>query len=136
MSATPRQLCEHMFLLVDRFKLEVTTLAEANGLTRMQAFVLFSLHRQGDECQGMGKIAEAMHCDASNITGIVDRLVSGGFVIRTENERDRRAKLLVLTPKGETVVDAVLEALPERIGGNLSSDERDQLVALLQKACA
>lgn len=122
-------------MLLDRFKLEVNALAEANGLTRMQAFVLYSLYRQGD-CKGMGKVAEAMRCDASNITGIVDRLVSGGFVVRKENERDRRAKCLCLTPRGEAVVKKVLDDLTERIGGNLNASERDQLHILLQKACS
>lgn len=125
-----------MFLLLDRFRVEVNALAEANGLTRMQAFVLHSLYREGD-CLVMGKVAEAMHCDASNVTGIVDRLVSGGFVVRRENERDRRAKCLCLTPKGQQVVETMLETLPERIGCNrLNMSERDQLHALLQKVCS
>lgn len=132
MSTSPRELCEHLFGLIERFKHELALLSESNGLTRMQAFVLYSVYKQGD-CLAMGKVAEALRCDASNITGIIDRLVAGGFIIRQENEHDRRSKSLRLTPKGQEVVEQMLDALPDRLGGQLSAGERDQLHTLLQK---
>ena len=45
----------------------------------------------------MGELAEVMHCDNSNVTGIVDRLEQRGLVERRPAEHDRRVKLLVLT---------------------------------------
>jgi DNA-binding MarR family transcriptional regulator len=52
------------------------------------------------EPRQMGELAEAMHCDNSNITGIVDRLEERGLVERRAAENDRRVKLIVLTPDG------------------------------------
>jgi DNA-binding MarR family transcriptional regulator len=49
----------------------------------------------------MSALAEAMHCDNSNITGIVDRLEAAGLAERRASERDRRVKAVVLTEKGE-----------------------------------
>jgi MarR family transcriptional regulator, organic hydroperoxide resistance regulator len=54
-----------------------------------------------DEPRPMGEMAEAMHCDNSNITGIVDRLEERGLVERRAAEHDRRVKLIALTSAGE-----------------------------------
>src|SRR5262245_49308832 len=48
----------------------------------------------------MGLVAETLACDASNVTGLVDRLESRGLVRRQPSPADRRLKVLVLTPTG------------------------------------
>ena len=53
-----------------------------------------------DEPQPMGELAKHMHCDNSNITGIVDRLTERGLVERRAAEGDRRVKLVALTYAG------------------------------------
>jgi len=60
----------------------------------------------------MGELAEVMHCDNSNVTGIVDRLEQRGLVERRPAEHDRRVKLLVLTAEGTRV----REELERRMG--------------------
>jgi DNA-binding MarR family transcriptional regulator len=54
-----------------------------------------------DEPRPMGELAQEMHCDNSNITGIVDRLAERGLVERRAAEGDRRIKLVALTQAGE-----------------------------------
>jgi DNA-binding MarR family transcriptional regulator len=49
----------------------------------------------------MGEHAQAHFCDPSNVTGIVDRLEARGLIERRSAERDRRVKILALTPEGE-----------------------------------
>ena len=49
----------------------------------------------------MSALADALHCDNSNVTGIVDRLEAAGLAERRPSERDRRVKAVVLTDKGE-----------------------------------
>src|SRR5437667_10342739 len=46
----------------------------------------------------MSRLAETLACDASNVTGLVDRLEARGLVQRRPLPRDRRAKVLQLTP--------------------------------------
>ena len=58
-----------------------------------------------DEPKPMGELAQHMHCDSSNITGIVDRLEERGQVERQAAERDRRVKLVALTAEGEALRD-------------------------------
>ena len=60
----------------------------------------------------MGELAEVMHCDNSNVTGIVDRLEQRGLLERRPAEHDRRVKLLVLTAEGARV----REELERRMG--------------------
>lgn len=54
-----------------------------------------------DEPRPMGELAQHMHCDNSNITGIVDRLAERGLVERRAAAGDRRIKLVALTTAGE-----------------------------------
>src|SRR5258706_11341652 len=45
----------------------------------------------------MSSLAGALHCDNSNVTGIVDRLEDRGLVQRHRGEHDPRGKMLVVT---------------------------------------
>ncbi len=51
----------------------------------------------------MGDLAGRLGCDASNVTGLSDRLSARGLVDRQSSEADRRVKVLVLTREGELV---------------------------------
>ena len=83
----------------------------------------------------MKRLAQALACDASNVTGLVDRLESRGLVRRQPSEEDRRVKVLVLTTTG-TRVRAVLvrrmTAAPPALD-RLSAAERRALVRLLAR---
>src|SRR5262249_38831101 len=59
----------------------------------------------------MGRLAETLSCDASNVTGLVDRLESRGLVRRHASEADRRLKVLDLTPAGARLRAVVLERI-------------------------
>jgi DNA-binding MarR family transcriptional regulator len=48
----------------------------------------------------MGRLAETLSCDASNVTGLVDRLEARGLVERQPSAGDRRVKVIRLTPAG------------------------------------
>src|ERR1700675_594338 len=46
----------------------------------------------------MGQLAETLACDASNVTGLVDRLEARGLGRRRPAAADRRRKVLVVPP--------------------------------------
>jgi DNA-binding MarR family transcriptional regulator len=48
----------------------------------------------------MSRLADTLSCDASNVTGLIDRLESRGLVLRRSSPQDRRVKVLHLTPAG------------------------------------
>jgi DNA-binding MarR family transcriptional regulator len=72
------------------------------------------LHQLG-EALPMKEAAGKLHCDPSNVTGIVDRLEARGLVKRQQSPNDRRVKHLVLTADGKRIrrrVDAILSDIP------------------------
>ncbi len=104
------------------------------GLAPMQAFALRNLDPETP--MAMSTLADALHCDNSNITGIADRLEAAGLVERRPGERDRRVKTLALTPKGVDVRNAVIEVMsqpPPPIAG-LSQKDAKTLLDVLQRA--
>ena len=82
----------------------------------------------------MGRLAETLSCDASNVTGLVDRLESRGLVQRRPSADDRRVKVLQLTPTGSRLRARLLRRMTGRSLplSRLSLDERRTLVKLLE----
>jgi DNA-binding MarR family transcriptional regulator len=62
----------------------------------------------------MRRLADTLSCDASNVTGLVDRLESRGLVQRQSSARDRRVKVLQLTPTGARLRAQVLRRMAEQ----------------------
>src|SRR5258706_12028471 len=80
-------------------------------LTLPQAMLL----RQLGDALPMNEAAGKLHCDPSNVTGIVDRLEARGLIARQHLITDRRVKHLALTPAGRPLrpqVEAILSAAP------------------------
>ncbi|HEY7017501.1 MAG TPA: MarR family transcriptional regulator, partial [Gaiellaceae bacterium] len=75
----------------------------------------------------MSALAERLFCDASNVTGIVDRLESRGLVERRSAEGDRRVKALTITQAGIALREqalAVMSEPPEAIAALPAADQR------------
>src|SRR5438067_3671302 len=62
----------------------------------------------------MSRLADTLSCDASNVTGLVDRLESRGLVRRQPSARDRRVKVLQLTPTGARLRAQLLRQMAGR----------------------
>ena len=90
-------------------KHSLMTLAEKYNLTVMQMYTLCLL--EADTAIPMNSLTAMLHCDASNVTGIVDRLFIQKYIKREENPNDRRAKLITLTSKGASLCEKITEAL-------------------------
>ena len=84
----------------------------------------------------MRELASGLHCDPSNITGIVDRLGDRGLVERGSAPGDRRVKTLMLTEEGTALRMRLLDRLSEPPPGlgKLPVDEQRQLRDLLRRA--
>jgi len=61
----------------------------------------------------MSVLAGSMFCDASNVTGIVDRLEARGLIERRPSEHDRRVKMLAVTAEGRRVRARLIERLSQ-----------------------
>ena len=124
-----------MFALADAMRQHLGAVAAGYDLTPQQALTLRQLN---DEGRPMREMATLLQCDASNITGIADRLEAAGLVVRETSQADRRVKCLVPTTQGRRVrveLDAELSRLPPPIA-ILSPRERTELVTLLRRMLA
>jgi DNA-binding MarR family transcriptional regulator len=75
----------------------------------------------------MSELAEALHCDNSNVTGIVDRLEDRGLVERRSATHDRRVKMLAVTERGAEIRERLAERLeqaPEPLARLAPEDQR------------
>jgi MarR family transcriptional regulator, organic hydroperoxide resistance regulator len=80
-----------------------------------------------DRPMPMKELANALSCDASNVTGLVDRLESRGLIQRSPSAEDRRVKVLKLTPLGAKVRAALLDRMtssPPTLGRLSEADQR------------
>src|SRR5712691_9168734 len=104
------------------------------GLTFSQAHALRFL--DPERPLPMNALAERLFCDASNVTGIADRLEARGLVERRSAVGDRRVKALTLTPAGVELHDRMFEIMnepPEAIAA-LSEDDQRALRDILRRA--
>lgn len=124
-------VCQDILALLKRFKATMAEVAESHNLTPIQLGALHAIH---EGYVTMGKVAQTMHCDASNVTGIIDRLVVMRLVLRQEDSRDRRVKTLALTAKGHKIITQISASLPDTLGcANLTAKERVTIHNVLVK---
>jgi DNA-binding MarR family transcriptional regulator len=97
------------------------------GLTPPQLFALRSL--DPEQPVPMRALAQALHCDSSNVTGLIDGLEAQGLVERHEDEHDRRVRMLVVTERGADVRSRIDEAV-QQVPAPLAALEPEDQVAL------
>jgi len=94
-------LAEFRYLLM-RFAAFSEQAAHAAGLAPRQHQALLAIkgYPGGGEV-AIGDLAERLGIRHHSTVGLVDRLVSGGYLVRRADPRDRRRSLLSLTAAGE-----------------------------------
>ena len=82
-------------------------------------------------------LATRLDVTAAGATGLVDRLVRNGLVLRRRDEADRRVVWVELSPEGEAALEAgrrLRREIMAEFFGALAQTELDQLVTLYEKA--
>lgn len=105
--------------------------AARHGLTSVQAKLLSQLKGPVP----MRGLAAVLVCDASNVTGIVDRLEARGLVRREPDPADRRVKNVVATDEGHEIIRRVraeMQATHSALDA-LDEDERTTLFDILER---
>jgi DNA-binding MarR family transcriptional regulator len=100
-----------MWRIMQAHKPRFLAFAQELGLAPMQLHALRVIE-PGAELP-MSSLAGKLACDASNVTGIVDRLEARGLIERRPAAYDRRVKLLALTTEGEQVREAAWRQLSQ-----------------------
>lgn len=118
-------------------KQHVVAIGDEFGLTSIQAITLLLVdeHRP----RPMKSFCTLFHCDASNVTGIVDGLENKGLVSRQNDPKDRRIKIICLEPAGKALQQTIIERLDGMNGPlftALNEAEKQQFAELVAKIAA
>ncbi|MEZ5102367.1 MAG: MarR family transcriptional regulator [Thermoleophilia bacterium] len=109
----------HLFAHRDRMQAaaaaERLTFAQARGLVMLDA----------GQAAPMRDLADRLICDASQVTGIVDRLEELGYAERRPSARDRRVKELVVTPAGRQAQERLRQVMADPPPALLGLPARD-----------
>ena len=106
--------------------------AKSTGLSMPQFSILMQLHYKG-AC-GMSAISERFDVSAAAASQLVEKLVQAGYIERTEDPSDRRAKLLKLSTNGAKLVDKGIQERyrwMDELTGQLTADERSKVAEAL-----
>jgi len=123
--------------LIDLFrgqKYWMNQIAEDVGLTQQMVMAINEMPVTGSTT--MKELAALLWCDASNATGIIDRLEERGLVERRPSERDRRIKCVALTAAGKRLrrkIDDRMSQSPPAIAA-LSEADQQTLHEILERA--
>ncbi|MEV5753393.1 MarR family transcriptional regulator [Actinoallomurus sp. NPDC052308] len=111
-----------------------STASRRLGLTPQQAQLLcFTRHLR----PSFGELATLLHCDKTNVTGLVDRLQRRGLLTRQTDPHDRRVTRVHLTSEGEALTGRFQQAIDTTLSSRFSSwptAQRDELLHLLRSA--
>jgi DNA-binding MarR family transcriptional regulator len=95
--------------------------------------VMAALYRK-PEGMLMSEISRFLLVSNGNVTGIVDRLASDGFVTRSQRDGDRRTSFVRLTAKGQAAfadMSVAHESWIDNLLGDVTARDADQLSARL-----
>ena len=96
--------------------------------------VMAALYRKPDGML-MSEISRFLLVSNGNVTGIVDRLASDGFVARSQRDGDRRTSFVRLTAKGRAAfadMSAAHESWIDTLLGGVTAREAEQLSTKLR----
>jgi DNA-binding MarR family transcriptional regulator len=98
---------------------------------RYEALMLLFYSRRG--ALPLGKMGDRLQVHRASVTNVIDRLEAQGLVRRVGHERDRRAVLAEITPRGRRVAEEATRVLnAERFGtAPLGDDDARALFELL-----
>jgi len=125
---TPESVYLMLFQAMLIVKQGLIKLAEHRDLAMIQLYALMLLEE--DRPLPMNEISCMLHCDASYVTGIIDKLLAVGLVVRNEKPEDRRVKMIELTEKGVACQKQALKEVTELELPGFNVLKNEQLEAL------
>ena len=107
---------------------------QAYGLTEATWLPLLRIARSETPMR-QNELAASLSLDGSSVVRLLDALEDAGLIERCEDRADRRAKSLVLTPRGRRTVDQVERVSLEirnAVLGEVSDEDLGRVFRLLE----
>jgi DNA-binding MarR family transcriptional regulator len=113
--------------------------AKENGLSMSQCGALIHLHHMGSA--GVTDLGDHLGVSSAAASQMLDRLVQQGLILRSEDPGDRRVKQIMLSDKGQQILEGGIRARIswlKDVFENLSPSEKEAIAlaldALIDKA--
>ena len=106
--------------------------ARASGLSVSQLGALLHIHHES--CSGVSHLGDHLGVTSAAASQMLERLVPQELILRSEDPNDRRVKQLVLTDKGEQVIQESIRARQgwlDELSEMLTISEQEQVTAAL-----
>jgi DNA-binding MarR family transcriptional regulator len=123
-----------LIVLMIHTKQHMTLIMDHMSMTPIQGMLLLTF--EPDQQKTMQELSQIMGCDASNMTGLIDRLDTHGLIERTADPKDRRVKVIALSKKGEQCREQILLLLQKTETADmqrLTADEQATFVQIVNK---
>ena len=81
-------------------------------------------------------ISRQLNISKQQMTNIIDKLVTAGYVDKEPDPKDRRRSVITLDPQGKKILDDHMELFRQRFekqAQNLQENERQELASLLRR---
>ena len=107
-------------------------LRQSFNITLPQFDLLAQLERQPNGLR-LGELSQRMMVTNGNITGLVDKLVEQGFVVREPSSDDRRVMNVRMTKAGASMFGVMAKANEQWMKALFSDDSRDTRKGLMRE---
>jgi DNA-binding MarR family transcriptional regulator len=101
------------------------------AMTLPQFDVMAALYRE-EEGLRMTELSRRLLVSNGNVTGIVERLVNDGLIVRESAASDRRSFVVRLTPKGEADFAAIAKAHQDWVNGILADFDAQESEMIIE----
>jgi DNA-binding MarR family transcriptional regulator len=116
--------------IVRTIHLESKRIDKQFGVSMPQLLALGFLQEQAD-CKATPKQLKLfLQLNASTVTGIIQRLITKGLIIKMDNPSDKRAPFIVLSVAGERLLNNSPELMHEKLTRKLNKMTPDKLETL------
>ncbi|MGG3663700.1 MarR family winged helix-turn-helix transcriptional regulator [Bacillus gobiensis] len=109
--------------------------SKEHGFNPTEFAVLELLYTRGP--QKLQQIGSRLLLVSGNVTYVIDKLERNGFIVREQDQKDKRSVYANLTEKGRAYLDEIYPIHSLRIArafSGLTQEEQEQLIILLKKA--
>jgi DNA-binding MarR family transcriptional regulator len=123
----------HVFRLNGLFMVAGDALAQPVGQTSARWRIMAVIE---EEPMSVAQIARAWGLARQSVQRVADELVNDGLVVYEENPRHRRAQLVVLTPEGRSVLQAIQIAQcawANELGAKIGETDLNQANTILSR---
>ncbi|MFZ5351841.1 MAG: MarR family winged helix-turn-helix transcriptional regulator [Bacillota bacterium] len=103
-------------------------------MSKQEIFTIMMADRLGEAT--MSQISDQMNFPMSTATGIIDRLVKKGYILRGRSETDRRIVTITLTDKGKMFAEDLKTNISDYVKlvyDSLDEEERQYLFRIINK---